>query len=90
MPHNTPAEPTLACTDALRSKAPNADISFLEATVWCQVHHTLDLVAAGKDQRKKEALIDFCIKQGRKVREERNKKKKQITQVMLGSQRGKW
>ena len=46
-------------------------------------------MAAGKDQRKKEALIDFCIKPGRKVREERNKKKKQITEVMLGRQREK-
>ena len=49
----------------------------------------MDWVAAGKDQRKKEALIDFCIKQGKKVREERNKKKKQITEVMLGRQREK-
>ena len=52
------AERTICIVDALKERAPNADIAFFDAKVRCQLNHTLDLVAS-KDQKTANAFLVF-------------------------------
>lgn len=74
--------------DALKRRAPNADMSFLDAKVRCQLNHTLEWLSqqpADEQQR----LITFCVKQGRNVRKMRKERKRFLQEVMFGRQREK-
>ena len=86
--HNMHAERSLGMVDALKKRAPNADIDFLDAKARCQLNKTLDWFANQSKVDQKE-MISFCVKQGRRVRQERGVEKKKVKEVKFVRQKEK-
>ena len=82
------AERTLGVIDALKKGAPNADIGFLEAKARCQLNKTLQWLASKPEETQAE-LVNFCIKEGRGVRNARGEEKKKIAEVLFDRQKEK-
>ena len=78
--HNMWAERTLGILDALKARAPNASLGFLEPKVRAQMNKTLEWVES-KDVFEQREMIQFCVGRGRvarKMREERGRKTQDV------------
>ena len=86
--HNMHAERDLGMMDALRKRAPNADVSFLEAKVKCKQNKTLVWIEL-KEEDERMKLIEFCVKHLDRVIAVRRERQKKVVDTMLARQRVK-